>query len=178
MASSLDRLMEGNRKFVAGKNTELMAKLAKGQQPYAAVLTCADSRVSPEIIFGGKGLGEIFVVRNAGNIADPIALGSIEYAVEHLHAPLVLVLGHESCGAVAATCAGGHAPSHIAAVVKAIAPSAQKAGNNVPKAVEENVRTQVEAVKKSPIVSHLMHEGKVEVRGAVYSLATGEVKLI
>src|SRR5437773_310046 len=100
-----ERLKKGNEKFVADKSAaqdlgaERRRELAKGQHPFAIVLTCADSRVAPEYIFN-QGLGDIFVLRVAGNIADPFVLGSIEYAVEHLHSPLIVVLGHSKCGAV------------------------------------------------------------------------------
>ena len=106
---ALQKLMEGNRQYVEGKmtheaksDTASRAALATSQKPYAIILSCADSRVPPEIVFD-KGLGELFVVRVAGNVADPVVLGSVEYAAEHLGAPLVMVLGHERCGAVTAT---------------------------------------------------------------------------
>src|SRR5439155_1280302 len=106
-AQALERLKAGNTRFAADKSNpknigkDRRAVLAKGQHPFAVVLTCADSRVAPELVFD-QGLGDLFVLRVAGNIADPFVLGSIEYAVEHLHTPLIVVLGHESCGAVAA----------------------------------------------------------------------------
>ena len=107
---ALAKLMEGNKKFVSAPQlceADMMATraaVAKGQSPWATVLTCADSRLSPELLFGGMTLGELFVCRNAGNIADDDVLGSIEYGAEHLGSPLIVVLGHERCGAVSAAC--------------------------------------------------------------------------
>ncbi len=100
-------------------------ELAEGQHPYAIVLACADSRVAPELIFD-ESLGKLFVVRVAGNVADPVVLGSIEYAVEHLHANLLMVLGHENCGAVKATIGGGAFPPNIEALIKRITPAVDK----------------------------------------------------
>lgn len=110
-------LMEGNERFVSGKtNTvqvvRLRQSLAKGQSPKVVVLACSDSRVAPEILFD-KSLGELFVVRSAGNIADAIGVGSIEYAVEHLGSSVLVVLGHEGCGAVSAACSGDKMPTPI-----------------------------------------------------------------
>jgi carbonic anhydrase len=149
-----------------------------GQHPYAIVLTCSDSRVPPEHIFDA-GIGEIFVVRTAGNIADAVALGSLEYAAEHLHAPLLLVLGHESCGAVSAACASDSAPGNIDAIVKEIQP-AVKAGNKEPSRVIPGnvVRVLADMRKKSAILSHLEKEGKLQISGGIYSLSTGAVTLL
>jgi len=122
---ALQRLIEGNRRYVAGaathpdQTTQRRAELAKGQFAFAIVLTCSDSRVVPEL-FLDQGLGDLFVVRNAGNILDDHVIGSMDYAVEHLHVPLVLVVGHEKCGAVSAAVAGGEAPCHIRSVVAAL----------------------------------------------------------
>lgn len=107
-------LEKGNRRFMAGKHTvisynSMRRELSKGQKPEVIVLGCADSRVPPELVFD-KNLGELFVVRDAGNVSDAVSLGSIEYAVEHLHAKMIVVLGHESCGAVAATVSGEKMP--------------------------------------------------------------------
>jgi len=127
---ALQQLMEGNKRFVDQHMTgqklcdaKARQSLATGQKPYAVILTCSDSRVPPEIIFD-KGLGEIFVIRVAGNVPDPIVLGSIEYAAEHIGSPLVMVLGHERCGAVtAAVDAKGKPEGNIGAIVKTIAPA-------------------------------------------------------
>lgn len=180
---ALARLKQGNARFIAGKMAgknfpEQRKSLVSGQKPYAIVLTCSDSRVCPEHIFD-TGLGEIFVVRTAGNIADATALGSIEYAAEHLHSPLLVVMGHSSCGAVGAACASSHAPGNIGAIVKELQEAVKRGGNDPAATVPENVKCVLEAIrKKSAIVSHLEHEGKLKVVGAVYSLATGEVSYL
>ena len=137
---ALKRLRDGNERYTAEKPTAAQrstkasrAALAKSQSPYAIILTCSDSRVPPELLFD-SGLGELFVIRVAGNIPDPVVLGSIEYAAEHLGTPLVMVLGHERCGAVTATVdAKGKAHGNIGAIVKAIAlPSKRQPKNALP----------------------------------------------
>ena len=107
--------MDGNKRFMAGKPqmralVSLRQKLASGQSPNVIILSCSDSRTSPELIFD-QSLGDLFVIRTAGNVADPVALGSIEYAVDHIHSPLLVVLGHSKCGAVTAACSGEKMPS-------------------------------------------------------------------
>ena len=122
---AIDLLKAGNARFVSGALTPkdnyatLREQLSTGQHPFAVVLCCSDSRVAPEIIFDQK-LGDLFVIRNAGNIVDEEVLGSIEYAVEHLETPLVVVMGHSACGAVTATCQGGDLPGHIIDLAKRI----------------------------------------------------------
>ena len=143
-AESLAKLREGNARFAAGKPsaknlTEQRKSLVSGQQPYAIILTCSDSRVAPEHIFGA-GLGEIFVIRNAGNLVEPIALGSIEYAAEHLGSPLLVVMGHTSCGAVGAACSSDHATGSIDAIVKALAEPVMTGNKEPALVVPENVK--------------------------------------
>lgn len=180
-------LMAGNRRFVAGKpkSRPLVAareELARGQHPRVIVLGCADSRVSPELVFD-KNLGELFVVRTAGNIADPIALGSIEYAAEHLHADVVVVLGHEKCGAVAAAASGEKMPTpNLDAIVKKIFPVIEKyticaqGDELLGLAVEANVRQSArDIVANSTILQKETADGKLTVIRAVYKLRTGEV---
>ena len=129
---ALQKLIDGNKRFVTGQfalkdlGDARREELVKGQKPFAVILTCSDSRVPPEHIFD-QGLGDIFVVRNAGNVVDPVTLGSIEYAVEHLLAPLVVVLGHDYCGAVKAAVDGGEAPGSIGAIIAKLLPSVEKA---------------------------------------------------
>jgi len=179
----LEKLKHGNARFVAGKPSakDLVARrkeLVAGQTPFAIVLTCSDSRVAPEHIFD-VGLGELFVVRNAGNLVEPIALGSIEYAAEHLHSPLLVVMGHSSCGAVNAACASDHAPGNIDAVVQAIQGAVKAGGKDPAKTVGENVKCVLAGIRaKSSILSHLEHEGKLKITGAVYSLESGEVRYL
>ena len=155
------------------------AELAHGQHPRAVILTCADSRVPPEIVFD-KGLGDLFTIRVAGNIAGDAEIASIEYAVEHLHTPLVVVMGHQSCGAVAAAIEGGEAPGHLPTLVEAIRPAVEKAkalpGDLAANAVRLNVEMVVEQLRAShPVLAEHVAEGKLRIVGAVYSLDTGNV---
>ena len=192
---ALQKLMDGNKRFVESKmmasslcDLQAREKLAQGQQPYAIILSCSDSRVPPEIIFD-KALGEIFVVRVAGNVADPIVLGSIEYAAEHLGSPLVMVLGHERCGAVTATVnAKGKPEGNVGAIVKAIQPSAKKAkkdckGKSAAEVVECAVQVNAKAVaadltKSSKVLAHLQKEGKIRIVAATYDLDDGKVTML
>lgn len=184
--------MEGNARFVAGTprsrpTVALVRELAGGQSPYATVIACADSRVPVEILFDHDP-GEIFVVRLAGNFLSDAALGSVEYAVEVLKSPLVMVLGHTSCGAVQAAveCVrnGRTAfPGHIQMLADALTPAA-RATQNAPgdwwhNAVVENVRMTVQKLTTSePIMKSAMERGDVQIVGGVYDLATGAVDLV
>lgn len=192
---ALAKLMEGNQHYVAGGLTNqkmsdaaTRQSLATGQKPYAIILSCSDSRVPPEIIFD-KGLGEIFVVRVAGNVVDPIVLGSIEYAVEHLGTPLVVVLGHERCGAVtAAVDAKGKSEGNIGAIVKAIKPAVAQARKEmkgqdhavlVEAAIDRNIHEVVlNMMKKSPVIAEMAAAGKVRIVEAKYDLDDGKVNLL
>ena len=154
-------------------------ELAAGQHPHAEMLSCADSRVPPEIIFD-QGIGDLFVVRVAGNVATDTEIGSLEYGAEHLHIPLLVVLGHESCGAVTAALQGGEAAGHIAALVNLIKPAVVQSrgmpGDPLANAVRTNVQIVVQQLRSStPILSALVAQGKLKIVGAVYSLTTGEV---
>lgn len=190
---ALQKLKDGNAKFVAAP--ELCAAdvqktretVAKGQHPYAVIVTCADSRVSPELLFGGVGLGELFVCRNAGNVADAAVMGSIEYAVEHLHAPLVVVLGHERCGAVAAAVdvvtKGASFPGFIGEMLEPVIPAVEavkgKEGDIVDLAVIENARRMAEHIgSESKIVAEHVEAGKAKVVYGRYDLDTGAVELL
>ena len=153
-------------------------ELVAGQHPHAELLSCADSRVPPEIIFD-QGLGDLFVVRVAGNVATDTEIGSLEYGAEHLHIPLLVVLGHESCGAVTAA-VQGKAEGHIAALINLIKPAVEQSrgtpGDPVANAVRANVQMVVRQLRSStPILSELVAHGKLKVVGGVYSLETGEV---
>jgi carbonic anhydrase len=184
-ASALQRLKDGNDRFAAdmpakrdvGKDRR--AELAKGQHPFAVVLTCADSRVAPELLFD-TGLGDLFVLRVAGNIADPAVVGSIEYAVEHLHAPLIVVLGHENCGAVAAAIDGKPIPGDLGWLVKQI-----KLGDKLPAdkdaKLAAGVRNNAEAaaadlLTRSKVITEEVKNKKVAIVSGVYSLKTGKVE--
>ena len=181
-------LLEGNQRYVAGQpahvhqSIERRTEVVAGQHPGAIVLTCSDSRVPPEILFD-QGIGDIFVVRTAGNVADDVALGSIEYAVEHLGVQLVVVLGHQKCGAVAATVQGGEVPGHLPSIVNAIKPAVDQTrgqgGDPVDNAVRANVRLIVAQLRAcQPILAEQVHTGHLKVVGAYYSLETGAVSLI
>src|SRR5262245_53100584 len=131
-ADPLERLREGNERFVRGERAQWgdvaqrRTEIAKDQHPFATVLACSDSRVAPEAVFD-RTLGDLFVVRVAGNVSDDHVLGSIEYGAEHLHVPLLVVLGHERCGAVSAAVAGGEVPGHVESLVKSIEPAVAEA---------------------------------------------------
>ena len=154
-------------------------ELAGGQNPHAVILGCADSRVPPEIIFD-QGLGDLFTVRVAGNVAGVNELASIEYAVEHLHTPLLVVMGHQKCGAVSAAVEGGEASGHLPELIKAIQPAVEKAkgmpGDVIENAVRSNVEMVVQQLSTSqPVLAPLVNEDKLRIVGAVYSLDTGKV---
>jgi len=182
-----DSLMAGNRRFVAGKPqardlASLRHKLASGQSPKAIILSCSDSRVGPELIFD-QSLGDLFVVRTAGNVADAVALGSIEYAVEHLHSTVLVVLGHQKCGAVNAACSSEKMPSpNLDAIVEKISPAVNqaktyaKADDLVESAIKENVhRSAMDLEANSEIIRDAVKSGKLTVIEAEYELDAGRV---
>ena len=193
--SVLARLLEGNKRFVSGqlvhpgRKPEDFAPLAEGQAPLAIIVGCADSRVSPEVVFD-QGVGDLFVVRVAGNVvsgAGPFIKGSIEFAVAELGARLILVLGHEACGAVKAAVAHIDAndtlPGAIRDLVEVIRPAAAavrgKPGDQLENAIKANVAMGVERLKGlDPILAGLVKKGDVKVVGAVYKLRTGVVELL
>ncbi len=185
---ALERLMQGNDRYVRGKMkrhdflTERPA-LALSQNPFAGILGCADSRVGPEYAFD-VGRGDIFVCRVAGNFADVNSIASFEYAVAVLGTPLILVLGHTKCGAVDATVKAvrdnKEFPGHIRSLVKALGPAVKAArgqsGDLLENAIRQNVILNVEKLKTSgPILSKAVEQGKLEVTGGIYSLDTGRV---
>jgi carbonic anhydrase len=182
---SIKKLEDGNKRYIESKPTHQnqtstrRTEVANGQKPFAVIVTCSDSRVPPEILFD-HGIGDLFVIRTAGNILDDIGLGSIEYAVEHLHVPLVVVLGHERCGAVSAAVEGGNAPGHIKALVSNIKRAVEKArskkGDLLENSIKQNVENVVAQISKSkPILDELVHEKKIKVIGARYDLDDGAV---
>jgi carbonic anhydrase len=186
------RLMNGNKLYVAGKprhprqTLERRVEVANGQKPFAAILGCSDSRVPPEILFD-QGLGDLFVIRVAGNVVDDAVQGSIEYAVEELAVPLIMVLGHERCGAVKAAVdvveKGGQLPGQIETIINEIKPAVEKAkeepGNLLDNAIDANVSMVVDKLKVSkPIIAKFVEEGKLKVVGANYGLKSGIVRII
>jgi carbonic anhydrase len=189
---ALKQLMEGNARYVASKaehptqSAARRAEIAKSQHPIAAILGCADSRVPPELLFD-QGLGDLFTVRVAGNIADDVVVGSIEYAVEHLGARLVMVLGHERCGAVQAaidmSTVSGPAPGHLGALLTPIAPAVAQAktqgGDVLDTAIIANVGNVTAQLKLShPVIEEMVRADKVKIVGARYDLDTGEVTVV
>lgn len=190
---ALRRLMEGNRRFLTQPDlcsanlANLAAARTANQAPYAVILSCSDSRVAPEMIFGGVGPGELFIVRNAGNLADDFAIGSIELGTAYLGASVVLVMAHENCGAVKAACdmvmRNIYYPPSIEAVVQPILPAALAvrgvAGDFTTNALRESARrTAARIPERSAILSDLAQQGRLIVRPAEFSLATGAVQLI
>src|SRR5437870_4705471 len=183
-AQAWQRLKAGNNRFAAEmlEKNDLGAarrlELAGGQKPFAIVLTCADSRLTPEFIFN-QGLGDLFVLRVAGNIADPFVLGSIEYAVEHLHVPLIVVLGHEKCGAVEAALGeekpGGNLGKLVAEIdVGKDLPAGKEAA--LAAAIKNNVRHQTRLLtERSDVIKEHVATSKVRIVSGVYQLATGKV---
>ncbi len=185
---ALARLMEGNKRFVEMKlahpdqDAGCRTNLAKGQQPFAVILGCSDSRVPPEVIFD-QGLGDLFVVRVAGNVADDLGIASMEYAVEHLGSRLIVVLGHERCGAVTAAVKGGEFPGHLPALMTALKPAVDKskgeAGDAIDNAIVANVQITAEQLRESkPILAEMMEKGEIKIVGGRYDLDTGAVELI
>lgn len=188
----LKELVEGNERFLENhplhpdQTMEVIRNLKKGQHPFVTVVTCSDSRVPPELIFD-QGLGDIFVIRNAGNIISDYELGSIEYAVEHLKTPLILVLGHTQCGAVKAFIEhkNDSIPNHIQKIVDYIKSETEQLSisesdsNYYEEAVQQNVFHGVHSIKKSePYLVKMVLEKKVVVKGAVFNLETGKIELL
>ena len=183
--SVLAELKTGNKHHVAHRyqhpheTLDRQRQLVSGQHPHAEILSCSDSRVPPEIVFD-QGLGDLFIIRVAGNVASDTEIGSLEYGAEHLHIPLLVVLGHESCGAVTAAVQGGPPEGHIAALVDLIKPAVEKTRGMPGDPVANTVRINVEMVVKqlrssTPILSELVAHGKLRIVGAVYSIETGAV---
>lgn len=187
--ASIDRLKTGNATFVSNPETALpitgerRTALAKGQTPFASVLSCADSRVPPEVVFH-TGLGDLFVVRAAGQVTDKSVLASLEYAAEHLHSPLIVVMGHESCGAVKAaieTPATQSLGVNLDYLLKAIRPSvaataSEPEAGRLRAAILKNVEESLnDVVAGSAILKKMVDEGEIGVVGAYYELASGRV---
>jgi carbonic anhydrase len=180
-AEALQKLYEGNARFVQGKimaphrNLDRLKEVAPKQAPYAAFLGCADSRVPIEIVFD-QGFGDLFVTRIAGNVADPSIIGSLEFGTLVLGAQVLFVLGHTSCGAVAATMKGDPVPGQISTLYQHIRPAVKTAGGNLDAAIVNNVKNQAEILAEaSPVIGELVKEGKLLVAGGVYDLNTGRV---
>jgi carbonic anhydrase len=192
-AQALQRLKDGNARFLAGQarsitgQKDVLASLVGGQQPYATILGCSDSRVPPELVFDA-GFGELFVVRVAGNTLGPTITGTLQYAGSHLKTPLFVVMGHEGCGAVQAAIAshfhGARQKSRIAVLLESIVPALEGLDGSkaeadlMHEAVEANVRHTIAQVLASPEGQARMAEGGIRIVGAVYELETGRVRFL
>lgn len=184
-------LIAGNERFTSGKllskdlsSTRRGDLMKNGQHPFAVIVSCSDSRVPPELLFD-QALGDLFVVRVAGNVVTPVELGSIEYAVEHLKTPLVVVLGHEECGAVTAAVQGGETHGSIGAIIDKIKPSVDKAkamgltGKDlIEMSTDFNMQNALQDISKSPIIKEGRVENQVKIIGIKYDLDEGILKLI
>ena len=185
---ALEYLKEGNKRFVSGKSSKphqdivRIKELASGQKPFAVIVGCSDSRVPSEIIFD-QGLGDLFIVRTAGQVSSYASYGSIEFANAVLGAKLIVVLGHTQCGAVAAACKLPEVPGHIVTLINAIKPAATLAkhqhGDEIENAVKINVAMQVEQLKNlEPVLTKSTQDNSTMVVGAVYDLKTGKVEFL
>jgi carbonic anhydrase len=187
---ALSRLLNGDKRFVAGKSEEphgaaLIERrhaLAKDQKPFAVIVSCSDSRVPPELVFDVS-LGDIFVVRTAGEVADDVVVGSIEYALEHLGTRLIVVLGHQRCGAVSAAVSGAMETGDIPHVLKAILPAVEETKNQPGDRIDNAVRANAREIAKrlqsiGPIIAPRVQSGEVKIVAAYYSLDTGQVELL
>jgi carbonic anhydrase len=188
-ADAISKLKEGNGRYTSGnlqhpgQTAERRTELAKSQHPFAVILSCSDSRVPPEIVFD-QGLGDLFVVRVAGNVINNEGLGSIEYGVDHLGARLILVLGHQGCGAVKAAretvAAKTKAPGHIESFITPIKPAVEAtAKDDLDTTIKANVKNVVQALRSStPILKAEVDSGKIQVIGGYYTLDTGAVTFL
>jgi carbonic anhydrase len=183
--SALRLLMEGNERFASNTMTQLGQSLdilrqhtVEKQEPFACLLSCADSRVPVELVFD-QTIGQLFVARVAGNFVTPEILGSLEYGAAVLGTKVILVLGHSSCGAVTATMQGNAVPGQISSLFAHIQPAVDRAAGNLEIAVKENAKIQADLVaKSSPLLAGLVKEGKLKIVAGYYNLATGRVSLL
>ncbi|HWP00494.1 MAG TPA: carbonic anhydrase [Methylococcus sp.] len=188
-AEAISKLKEGNSRYASGnlqhpgQTPERRTELANSQHPFAIILSCSDSRVPPEIVVD-QGLGDLFVLRVAGNVINDESLGSIEYAVDQLGARLIVVLGHQRCGAVEAAkktiAAKAKAPGHIQSLVKAIKPAVEAtARDDLDATIEANIKHVVNTLRSStPVLKSKVDSGELRVVGANYSLDTGAVTFL
>jgi carbonic anhydrase len=185
---ALKELLAGNERCRLGKarrphqSPARVRAVAKAQHPFAAILSCADSRVPPEVVFD-QGVGDLFTVRVAGNVATDDLIASLEYAVAHLGPRLIVVMGHERCGAVSAALQGGPPEGHLETLLSRIQPAIAMAkaekGDTLDLAVRQNVRNVVEQLKSSdPILAAKVKTGDMKIVGAIYDLDTGKVEIL
>lgn len=184
----LEALIAGNKRFVENRpearnqNYIRLKEVSTGQKPLVSILSCADSRVPIEIIFD-RGIGDLFVVRDAGNIATPEEIGSLEYGTAILGSKVLMVIGHEKCGAVKAALEGKPLPGQIGSIVAAIQPAIDRTNKNDSEefyieTIKQNVMLQVKNLYASPLLYELVEAGKLKIVGAYYSLTTGEVTIL
>ena len=184
----LEALLAGNKRFVANEleapNQDFarVREVSAEQKPLVSIMGCSDSRVPLAVIFD-RGIGDLFVVRDAGNIATPEEIGSLEFGGYVLGTPLMMVLGHEKCGAVKAALEGKPLPGQIASIVAAIQPAIDRENQNDSEefyieTIKRNVKLQIDRLKASPLLNDLVQQGKLKIVGAYYSLQTGEVEII
>ncbi len=188
---ALQRLLAGNQRYALNKSIPLdesesrRIEVATGQHPFAMIFSCVDSRVPPELVFD-EGLGNLFVIRTAGQVIDNAVLGSLEYGIAELGIPLLMVLGHENCGAVKATIeaieANAIAPAQINFLVESIRPAIEASegmeGDHLAHAVHANVELGVEALMNSPILSDAVAQGTLQIVGGIYDLDSGLVEVV
>ncbi|MBD2523512.1 carbonic anhydrase [Nostoc sp. FACHB-133] len=184
---ALQELLDGNDRFVKAKRRNphqtrsRLVEVAKGQKPFASILGCADSRVPSEIVFD-QGLGDLFVCRVAGNIATPEEIGSLEFGSLILGAKVIMVVGHERCGAVSAAIKGGEVPGQIGSLIEAIKPSVEsskdQSGDKIENACKANVLAQIEKLKSSKVLSELIKAEKLKIVGGYYDLDTGRISIV
>ncbi|SDF74156.1 carbonic anhydrase [Sporomusa acidovorans] len=185
---ALEQLIAGNRRYVSEKYAKAdigikkRSELAQGQEPFAIILGCSDSRIPPEIVFD-QGLGQLFVVRTAGQVVDAVVLGSIEYAVEHLDVRLIVVMGHQDCGAVKAALESSQGPWHIDSLIQSITPAVETAkncaGELLPNAIKANIEQTVEKLQSaSPLLKKAITTKGLQIVGAVQNISKGSVTLL
>lgn len=183
--AALQALMDGNQRYLGGQlkslNEDLsilQAKTAEKQEPFASVLSCADSRVPVELVFD-QSIGQLFVVRVAGNVTSPEIIASLEYGVAVLGTKAIMVLGHGNCGAVKATIAGKAVPGQISALYAPIRPAVDAAGDNLDAAIDANAKIHASLLSEaSPIIAEAIKDGKLKVVSARYDVASGKVSLL
>lgn len=184
----LEELLAGNKRFVENEleapnqDPARLKEVSTEQKPLVSIMSCSDSRVPLAIVFD-RGIGDLFVVRDAGNIATPEEIGSLEYGAFVIGTPIVMVLGHEKCGAVKAALEGKPLPGQMGSIVAAIQPAIDRAGQDdseefYVETIKRNVMLQIETVQASSVLHDLVEQGKLKIVGAYYSLKTGEVSLL
>ncbi|MEC4812694.1 MAG: carbonic anhydrase [Scytonema sp. PMC 1069.18] len=184
---ALQKLLEGNQRFVSRKRRNpnqsyaRLVEVAKGQTPFASILGCADSRVPAEIVFD-QGLGDLFVCRVAGNVVTPEEMGSLEFGSLVLGSKVIMVLGHERCGAVEATIKGAQVPGQIASLLNAIKPSVEQSkdlpGDKLENACKANILAQVKKLSSSSVLDELIKADKLKIVGAYYDLDNGKISIV